>query len=183
MSFRSVEVLTSSDNPEFCFWEVFYVDNAKSTGKDLDLFQSKKIWLNVLSRKVWSNNYSTKKTYMKKSRFGCSSVTCGTWCSNMFVATSGLHQQDRCYCMLQHLIPIKVWFNIFLSEIHSTSEDLQFMEMDDIRCIVTTRGTRCPNMCSATSDSGLVGHYCCVFGAKMWFRFDLICCYFSVMNV
>lgn len=43
MSFRSVEMLTSSVDPEFGFWDEDCVDNPNPTGKDIELFQSKKI--------------------------------------------------------------------------------------------------------------------------------------------
>lgn len=104
MSFRSVEMLPFLDDPKFFFWEEFYFDYPKTTGKDLDLFRSKRIWLNVPLRKVLSKNYSTKKTYMKNSHFGCSSVTCGKRSSNMCGTISSLHHQDKCYCYIQHLV-------------------------------------------------------------------------------
>lgn len=128
MSFRSVEVLTSSNDPKFCFWEELCVYNPKSTIRDLDMFQSKIFWLDVPSRKVSSKNYSTKKTYMKKSHFWCYGVTCGTRCSNMCCATPDLHQKDICYYMLQHLTSIAVVVSYFSIQDSLSSEDLQDIE-------------------------------------------------------
>ena len=99
-------------------------------------------------------------------------------------------EHDVPTCLLQHLVFInkiivivwcniwqllQLWFNIFLSKVHSRSKDLQVMEMNGFGCTIPTCGTRCSNMCSATSGPGFAGQYCFIFGEKIWFRFDHIC--------
>lgn len=113
---------------------------------------------------------------MKNSHFGCSGITCRTRCSNIWVVTYGIHQQDKGFCMLKYLTTITVVLQYF------SIQELLYHRRSEGYGEWLTWIQWC-NMCSATSGPGSTNHHCCVFGVKIWFRFDQIYCYFNGIHL
>lgn len=124
------------------------------------MFQSKKIWFNVPWRKIWSKNYSTKKIYVKRVILD---ITCRARCSNTCFATSGPCQQTN-------IIAIVVKSGV-LQHLDFVNRQMLFQ----LWWRRDTCGTRCSNMC-ATYDPDSTCEFCYFFGAKLWLRFNQICC-------